>query len=80
MSGVKSMRQKILTVTIHDCEVQTSGTTLRQAIAEWEDITDQRASALGCSCCGVPHSFSFQGTDGSYDYYAPSYPAYGDDY
>ena len=33
------------------------GLTLREAVEEWETITGQDASALGCTCCGPPHSF-----------------------
>lgn len=32
-------------------------TTLREAIEEWESITNQSAYAVGCDCCGSPHSF-----------------------
>ena len=53
-------------------------TTLRQAIEDWESITGANSTALGCSCCGTPHAFSFEGEDGSYDYYTPDYPRYGE--
>ena len=53
-----------------------SNTTMREAILDWEMATGQDSSALGCSCCGTPHSFS---TDDG-EYYSPSYPAYGDRY
>lgn len=33
------------------------GVSLRVAIAEWEDITEQDSEASGCSCCGSPHNF-----------------------
>jgi hypothetical protein len=56
------------------------GLSLRDAIEEWESITGERASALGCSCCGTPHSFSYEGDNGDYEYYSPSYPEYGYDY
>jgi hypothetical protein len=29
-------------------------------IREFEKITNQRVSDTGCSCCGSPHSFSWQ--------------------
>lgn len=57
-------------------EASREGLTMRQAIAEWEAVTGERSNAMGCSCCGVPHSFS---TDDG-DYYSPSFPAYGDSY
>lgn len=50
-------------------------TSMTDAIRSWEAATGHRASALGCSCCGPPHSFSGDG-----EYYSPSYPEYGDDY
>lgn len=56
------------------------GLTLGEAIREWEDVTGQSANALGCSCCGTPHSFSFEGDDGESDYYSPSFPMYGESY
>lgn len=56
------------------------GLSLRAAIAEWEDVTGERASALGCPCCGPPHSFEFEGDNGEWEYYSPDFPAYGDDY
>lgn len=49
-------------------------TTLREAIDEWESVTLESASALGCSCCGTPHSFLFRSPDGGYEYYSPDYP------
>jgi len=55
-------------------------TTMRQAIAEWEDVTGQDSSDLGCSCCGTPHSFEFDGDDGSHEYYYPDYPESGSRY
>lgn len=57
------------------------GVSLRVAIAEWEDVTGQAASSLGCSCCGTPHSFTLVDDDGKWiDSYSPSFPEYGDDY
>lgn len=50
-------------------------------IAEWEYLTNESSSALGCSCCGVPHSFSAYDDDGKWvDSYSPSYPYYGEEY
>ena len=42
--------------------------TMRDAIEEWERITGESSTDLGCySCCGPPHSFS----DGVGEYYSP---------
>jgi hypothetical protein len=47
-------------------------------IAEWEEITGQNAKALGCySCCGPPHSFTFEDGD-RYEFYSPSAPDIGE--
>lgn len=57
------------------------GSGLREAIAEWERVTGQDSAALGCSCCGTPHSFYLYAGDdpdgggtwlGSYSPEAPS--------
>lgn len=57
------------------------GLSLGDAIAEWERVTGQSSNSLGCSCCGVPHSFSFYDDEGHWkDSYSPSYPSYGDPY
>lgn len=52
------------------------GLTMREAIEEWERITGEQSNAIGCNCCGSPHSFSSD--DG--EYYTPSQPLYGDRY
>lgn len=39
------------------------------AVEEWERITGQNASDQGCNCCGEPHYFSFEGSDGKYRSY-----------
>ena len=52
------------------------GLSMREAIAEWEAVTGESSSALGCSCCGTPHTFS----DDEGNYYSPEFPAYGDSY
>lgn len=44
------------------------GLRLRVAVAEWEDVTGLRAADAGCSCCGNPHSFSFEGDNGERDW------------
>lgn len=33
------------------------GLRLRDAIAEWEKITNEYAETEGCPCCGQPHDF-----------------------
>ena len=38
--------------------------TLQEGIDEWEDITGQCASDEGCECCGEPHNFSGETSDG----------------
>jgi hypothetical protein len=44
------------------------------AIPEWERITGQDAGAIGCNCCGTPHSFSYTDADGGYHYASPREP------
>jgi len=39
-----------------------------EAVSEFERLTSQDAYAEGCNCCGPPHSFSFEGDDGSTSY------------
>lgn len=53
------------------------GLTMAEAIREWETITGQDSSVLGCSCCGTPHSFVFTDEQGSREYYSPEYPTTG---
>jgi hypothetical protein len=54
---------------------------LREAIAEWERVTGLDSSALGCSCCGTPHSFTEYDEEGEYvKSYSPDYPEYGQRY
>jgi hypothetical protein len=57
------------------------GTTLDEAIANWETVTGESSNSLGCECCGTPHSFTLYNDEGDYvDSYCPSYPSYGDSY
>lgn len=44
------------------------------AIPEWERITGGNAGALGCNCCGSPHSFSYTDEEGKYHYAHPVEP------
>ncbi len=53
------------------------GLTLGEAIEEWERVTGQDSSVLGCNCCGAPHSFAFDGEDDSRDSYYPHSGGYG---
>jgi hypothetical protein len=39
------------------------------AVAEFERVTKQNASDIGCTCCGQPHSFEFHDDDGNSKYY-----------
>jgi hypothetical protein len=42
---------------------------IANAVKDWERITGQNASDLGCTCCGPPHSFSVEDVrwdDGGY--------------
>lgn len=56
------------------------GLSLGDAIEEWERVTQQDSSALGCSCCGTPHFFTFEGDNGERDYYSPDFPSHGSRY
>ena len=51
---------------------------LRDGIEEWERITHMFAASLGCSCCGPPHNFTWEGDDGSRKYASPRQPEYGE--
>jgi hypothetical protein len=52
------------------------GLSMGAAIREWESVTGQSSNALGCGCCGAPHSFS----DDAGNYYYPDDGGYGDPY
>lgn len=43
------------------------------AIPEWERITGADAGAIGCNCCGTPHSFNYRDEKGGYHYASPSH-------
>lgn len=61
--------------------IKRDAKSLGEAIAEWERITGESSNALGCGCCGAPHSFTVYEDDGSWkDSYYPTAPAYGDPY
>lgn len=61
-------------------EAEREGLSLSEAIEEWEKITGQSSNELGCSCCGTPHSFTYEGENGEYEYYTPQFPQYGERY
>ena len=42
------------------------GLSLRQAVAEWEDVTGMSSTDAGCPCCGTPHSFTEYDDEGKY--------------
>lgn len=55
--------------------------SLNAAIADREHLTGESSSALGCSCCGVPHSFTAYDDNGDFvEEYSPSFPVYGEPY
>lgn len=59
--------------------VRENVASIGEAIEEWESITGEFASALGCSCCGPPHNFTLYDDNDNYvDSWSPSYPMYGD--
>ncbi|UOW93054.1 hypothetical protein SEA_CAIB_70 [Gordonia phage CaiB] len=62
-------------------EARRYGVTLEQAIREFDSVTTQNSSDLGCSCCGTPHSFTLYDANGSYiDSWSPDYPTEGESY
>lgn len=56
------------------------GLTLGDAILLWEDVTGENSADLGCSCCGAPHFFEFDGDNGETEYYSPERPLSGERY
>jgi hypothetical protein len=51
------------------------------AIREWEELTGGDSTYVGCSCCGAPHSFSFENTvTGEHDYWYTERPNKGSRY
>jgi hypothetical protein len=43
----------------------------QDAIDSFESVTGQRASAIGCTCCGPPHNFYYTDEDGNSHYGEP---------
>lgn len=56
------------------------GLMLGEAITEWEKVTGENSSDLGCSCCGVPHEFTLYDGEKYIESYSPDYPRSGDRY
>ena len=45
-------------------EAEKEFNTIKEAIDEFEKITNQEASAEGCECCGPPHEFTWEDEKG----------------
>jgi len=54
--------------------------SLGEGVAEWERITGERASDAGCSCCGAPHSLTYEGPNGGYESNEIDYDEEDDDW
>lgn len=52
----------------------------QEAIDEWEDITRQSVTDLGCHCCGPPHNFIWTDDSGQTHYISPEAPSSGEIY
>lgn len=53
--------------------------SVREGVEEWERITGESASSLGCNCCGPPHSFtSYDEETGEHNYHYTEAPLYGE--
>lgn len=39
-----------------------------EGVREWSSLTGERASDVGCNCCGPPHSFTWKDDDGTTKY------------
>ena len=59
------------------CSKKFESGTKADAIAEWERLSGQNASDIGCNCCGTPHSFSFEDEDGEKSYASIDVPESG---
>jgi len=42
--------------------------TPEEGIREWQEITGQDPSEIGCTCCGEPHNFEYRDKAGEYHY------------
>ncbi len=51
------------------CKAAKKFDTARDGIEEWESITGQASSELGCNCCGPPHNFEWVCNDGTTTYF-----------
>lgn len=54
-AGWKVTRTSSWGSRIHSAE--RHGLSLHDAIVEWQSITGLDPAAMGCNCCGRPHSF-----------------------
>ncbi len=43
-----------------------TGLSLQDAVDEWENITGENSTDVGCECCGQPHYFTLYDDDGNY--------------
>lgn len=48
------------------------GLSLRDAVDEWERVTEGCATDAGCPCCGIPHNFTEYDDEGNYVKSGPS--------
>lgn len=63
------------------CEARKYGATLEEAIEQFDSVTSQWSTSLGCSCCGAPHSFTLYDAEGRYvRSWSPDYPSHGESY
>jgi len=42
------------------------GLSLLDAVAEWERVTGECSTDVGCACCGQPHNFTLYDSFGKY--------------
>ena len=42
---------------------ERTGLSLKDAVAEWEEVTGLTSTDAGCPCCGQPHSFTYYEDD-----------------
>lgn len=61
------------------CSACKTFESTEEGIREWENLTHQDAAALGCSCCGPPHSFEVYSENGKrLKTVYPDYPLTGE--
>lgn len=49
-----------------------AGLSLKDAVDEWEKVTNKDSTEVGCPCCGNPHSFTLYDDSGKVVDYGPS--------